>query len=187
MSDIDEESKIILRHLITDLTPKKLPIRVLISIAVFAAKTSIVADHLGISSDLEPFFTRGERYRFREAQTIPPGLFMWFGALERDRKGVFKTRHVMPASRTENHFGLYVFTYAVGHFVLQVVGVKWATYNPEKPLPIVDQNPAYADYMIPFWPITGNLLWPPPKYLSENSVDVLANRWGQLHTFFESS
>jgi len=134
MSDIENgEAKPALSPLIRDTSPRVLPIRTLISIGIFLFKTSVVADHVGTGGD--PFFTIEERHGFRETLRVPPGLSMWIGALEESFRGTFKTLHVIPIAATENDFGLYVFTYVVGHLVLQLVGAKWAKLNPRMILP----------------------------------------------------
>jgi len=184
MSEVDgNEAKPILRHLIADTSSRKLPIRVLISMAVFGFKTAVVADHMTVRGT--PFFSKEQRHKFAGTLEIPGGVFMWFGALGQNRKGAFKSRHVIPAIPSRDDFHLYAFTYAVGHFVLQVVGAKWTRDDPQRSLrfPFIEQNPSDERFMTAFWPI-GNwssLTWPPPRYLTEDSIDGLANRWGKLN------
>ncbi len=176
MSDIDaREAKPSLSPLISDTSPRVLPIRVLISIAVFLLKTAVVADHMGTGGS--PFFTIDERYTFRERQRIPVGVSMWIGALEDSFRGTFKTAHVLPLSSGVNDFGLYVFTYIVGHLVLKLVGAKWATYNPSRSFLPPIQLDSDATFMTQFWRIGGSVKWPPPKYVPVCFLDNLTERW----------
>jgi hypothetical protein len=70
---------------------------------------------------------------------------------------------------------------AVGHFVLQLAAVRWATHNPQRTyLPIMEQSADWSSRMIPFWPITGGVQWPPRDYLTNRSLDELTDRWGNL-------
>jgi hypothetical protein len=175
MSDIEKnEGKPALSPLIRDTSPKVLPIRILISIGIFLFKTAVIADHA--STGNSPFFTIEERYRFRKTLCIPPGLSMWIGALEDSFRGTFKALHVVPVAATENDFGLYVFTYVVGHLVLQLVGAKWATHNPRVILPPKHRD-SDSDYVIWFWPIAGSIRWPPPKYVPMRLLDNVTDRW----------
>lgn len=175
MSDLDnEEAKPALSPLIRDTTPRIIPIRTLISVGIFLFKTAVVADHVGTGD--APYFTAEERYRFRETLCPPPQLSMWIGALEDSSRGAFRTLHVLPTATTENDFGLYVFTYVVGHLVLQLVGAKWATQKRRAILPPKQQD-GDSEYMTWFWPIAGSISWPPPKYAPIPLLDNLTNRW----------
>jgi hypothetical protein len=178
MSDIDNnEAKPILRHLIVDLGPRRISIYRLISIALFAFKTAVVADHMGTGGT--PIFTEAERYAFRETLKLPSGLFMWIGALGSYNRGTFKSRHLVPEARGENDLGLYVFTYAAGHFVVQLAVARWSTHNPKRPLsPIMEQSAEWDSRMTPFFPpITGRIVWPPPEFLTYQTLDELTERW----------
>lgn len=77
------------------------------------------------------------------------------------------------------HLGLYVFTYAAGHFVLQVVGAKWARDKDLDHI-VINQRPEDTVCMTPFWPITGNQTWPPPRCLNGDLLDKLVDRWNKL-------
>ena len=80
MSQLDgSEAKPILRHLIVDLGPRQLPIRWLISLALFGFKTAVISDHVSIRN--APFFSREQRHNFARTLQIPGGVYMWFGAL----------------------------------------------------------------------------------------------------------
>jgi hypothetical protein len=175
MSDVENnEAKPVLSRLIRDTSPRVLPIRLLISIGIFLLMKAVIGDHVGTGGG--PFFTVEERYRFRETLCVPPGLSMWIGALEDSSRGTFKTLHVVPVSSTENDFGLYVFTFVVGHLVLQLVGAKWATHN-SRAIPPLKQRDGDSEYMTWFWPIAGSVQWPPPKYVPVNLLDNLTDRW----------
>lgn len=178
MSDIDgNEAKPILRHLIVDLTPREISLHRLISIAIFAFKTGVVADHMGNGGT--PIFTKAERYTFRESLSLPAGLFMWIGALNTYNRGIFKSRHLVPETRSENDLGLYVLTYAAGHFVVQLAVARWATHNPKRPLPpIIEQGGEWSSRLIPFYPpVAGSIMWPARELLTHHTLDELTDRW----------
>jgi len=170
----NDDAKPSLGPLIRGTSARVIPIRLLISIGIFLFMKSVVADHVGTGGD--PFFTIEERYSFRNELSIPSGLSMWIGALEDSSRGTFKTLHVVPRAATENDFGLYIFTFVVGHLVLQLVGAKWATHNLRTILP-PKQRESDSDYMTWFWPITSSVRWPPPKYIPVSLLDNLTNRW----------
>lgn len=176
MSDLDNnEAKPAIGPLLIDPSPKKISIYRQISVAIFGFKTCVVGDYIGTGGT--PIFTRDERYAFRETLRIPPGIFMWIGALRDTRKGIFKTRHIKQEARSENDVGLYVFTFAAAHFVMQLACARWTAGDPNRPFPILGQNPLWDDRMIPFYPPTGSIQWPPPQFLTHNSLDKLTDRW----------
>jgi hypothetical protein len=184
MSDVDaKEAKPVLRHLITATDRKVLPLRSIISLAIFGFKTAVVANHMGLRDG--PFFTREQRHTFAKTLQIPGGVFMWFAALKRQTHGAFKTRYVVPQS-PEHNFRLYVFTYCVGHFALQVLGSQWTADEPGRYLfPILEQDKGDNVVSTPFWPIGSETVfsWPPPEYLPEDSINAFADRWGTLKLF----
>jgi hypothetical protein len=176
MSRVDsQEAKPSLKYLISDASPRVISIRKLISIAIFLFKTAVVADHMGTGGT--PYFTVQERYTFRETLSIPAGVSMWIGALEDSARGTFTTAHVNPVAAGETDFGLFVFTYIVGHLVLQIVGAKWATHNPNRSYFPPIQRDEDSRFMSPFWPIGGSIRWPPPQYMPVTLLSDLTNRW----------
>jgi hypothetical protein len=176
MSRIDnDEAKPAIGPLLIDLTVRRISIHRQISIAIFGFKTCVVGDYIG--TDGTPVFTREERYAFHETLMIPSGIFMWIGALRGTNKGIFTTRHLKTEARSENDLGLYVFTFSAGHFVMQLACARWATGDPNRQFPILQQNPVWDSRMIPFYPPTGAIQWPPPECLTHNSLDELTNRW----------
>lgn len=90
------------------------------SIALFAFKTAIIFDHF--RRDREPFFSRSVRHAFRESFAIPASVRMFMAGFLPGGKGHVHTFYHEGALSATDHFTLYVCTYAVGHFVFQVVG-----------------------------------------------------------------
>jgi hypothetical protein len=181
MSDIDDdEAKPILRHLIVDSSPRKIHFSELVSIASFTFKSAVVADHMGPGGD--PFFTRLERGAFRERLLLPVGLTMWIGALDSTHHGVFRSRHLKPNRTGENDAGVYAFTNVVGHFVVQLAVARWAVKSPARKFqPIIEQSEEWSQRMIPFYPPTKAVTWPPPTFVSKSIADELSDRWSQFH------
>ncbi|HEY1423963.1 MAG TPA: hypothetical protein VGF20_10955 [Candidatus Acidoferrum sp.] len=186
MSRIDRDDAMpVLRHLITNPSKRTLPLRWIISLGLFAFKTAVVADHMAIRGT--PFFTREQRHNFARTLQVPGGVFMWLATLEHQTHGAFKTRTVVPQTVFKDDFRLYVFTYAVGHFILQVVGAKWTTDDPKRyfRFPVIDQNPRDDFVSTSFWPIPISdppriFVWPPSSYLAESHINEFADRWAKL-------
>jgi hypothetical protein len=180
MSEIDNEAKRILRHLIIDLSPREISLGQLISIAAFGFKSAVVADRMMGTGD--PMFTTAERYAFRERLRIPFGVFMWIGTLDSYNHGSFKNRHLTPNTRGPNDFGLYAFTYGAGHFVMQLAVARWAASDPKRSDMIpLDQQGEWIGRSAPFWPpVYGAVGWPLGGYLTRHTLDDFTDRWKNI-------
>jgi hypothetical protein len=178
MSEVENDyAKPTLGPLIRSLSARTLSFNTLVNIGIFLFLKSVVGDHMTKGGD--PFFSLSERYTFENSLSIPFGPVMFIGALEDTFKGTFRTAHVVPKSATENDFGLYVFTFAVGHLVLQLVGAKWATLNAKRNLafPAISQKPEDAVYMTPYWPPVETVQWPPSQHLPVGLLNQVTDRW----------
>jgi hypothetical protein len=93
MSDLENNhAKPAIKDLIvSDKLVKLSPVR-LHSIARFAFKTAVVADHYSLSDGQPPFFSTAARHAFRESLQIPGGVQMWISA-SKDLSDHFKSGH----------------------------------------------------------------------------------------------
>jgi hypothetical protein len=142
------------------------------SIALFAFKTAVVFDHL--RRDHEPFFERSSRHEFRKSLTIPPNLGMWMAAFLPVGKGLAQTAYHDGALSEANPIHMYVCTYGVEHFVVQVVGCQQQGYS--------HIASAYNFPAVRFWPqVPDNLVWPPSSALrTADEFQSFADRWVDL-------
>lgn len=148
------------------------------SIALFAFKTAVVFDH--IQRDQQPFFLRTIRHRFREARAIPPTTVkMWMAGFLPTARGEVHTFYSEGNLTPTNHLRLYVCTYAVGHFVFQVVADRQQGFVPFGP--IAD----YSHIAIPFWPTSDlprGFVWPPKAILrTVKDFDDFSERWRTIN------
>lgn len=150
------------------------------SIALFAFKTAVVFDH--IRRDREPFFSRSVRHGFRENFAIPATVRMFMAGFLPRRKGrVLSCYHEGSlGALSTDRITLYVCTYAVGHFVFQVVGHKQqgftnVTLQPRGPR-------TFQSHAVEFWPwIPDGIEWPPADVLQTAAdFESFSNRWKNL-------
>jgi hypothetical protein len=156
MSAVDEEAKKTMKDMIryagwVSLLPKGIA-----SIAVFAFKTAVVADH--VRPKRKPFFSPASRRRFATTREIPHGVQMWLG--------LFRGKHLL-SGRYTTHYArintgrfrgheIYIFTYVAGYLALQVTAFRWASIVKKPPYqPVLTQNPEWAKASIPLWPSDG--------------------------------
>jgi hypothetical protein len=180
MSNLEGQAKVLLSSVIRDgLAVSLLPDNIAI-LAAFAFKCAVVCTSMNAKQ--EPFFTRAARERFRESLQIPAEVRMWFSSFSGPQcVGTFSGEVVAP-QRTNTMWDdheSFIFTFAAGHLVLQVVSHRWADVrNRGKPLATLQQNPAWSELAIEFWPSGDRpLCWPPPRFLSGHDLDIFVHRW----------
>jgi len=143
------------------------------SIALFAFKTIAILEHLN-RTRTSRFFPRDVRYRFRETLEIPPSINIWMaGYLPLGQGRCTTIYHELPYPRS---LELYVCTYAIGHFVFQVVAERKPSSLALSPIP------RFERLAVPFYPrIDAGFVWPPEVALKTvKDFDVFAARWGRI-------
>jgi hypothetical protein len=148
------------------------------SVSLFAFKSAVVFDH--VARTREPFFLRSIRHRFREALAVPhTTVQMWMAGFLLTGKGeVFTSYHEGNLSPS-NHVRLYVCTYAIGHFVFQVVGQRQQGFTPFGPL-----DRRFDGSALPFFPtrmLPRGLTWPVADVLrTAQDLEDFALRWKDI-------
>ncbi len=148
------------------------------SIALFAFKTAVVFDHM--QRNQEPFFPGTIRHRFRESIAIPPTTVkMWMAGYLPTAKGEVLTFYSQGNLTPTNRLRLYVCTYAVGHFVFQVVAQRQQGFIPLGPAA------DYSGMAIPFWPtseLPKGFIWPPKAILrTVKDFSDFSERWRTIN------
>lgn len=120
---------------------------------------------------------------FRSTLSIPTGVQMWLASMPRQH-GLLKSMTVLAPQNTPKRFELNIFTYSVGHLVIQVAGCRWkkkAIRRYEHP-PILAQDPEWNGSSIPFWPNSRTLIrWPASGHIADQAVDDFIHRWTRLN------
>jgi len=145
------------------------------SIALFAFKSAVIFDH--IRRDREPFFSRSVRHGFRESLAVPASLRMFMAGFLPLGKGHVHTCYHEGALSATDRITLYVCTYAVGHFVFQVVGQKQQGYAN-----VTLQPRELQAFALEFWPwVPDGASWPPAHVLQTvEDFDSFSSRWRDL-------
>jgi hypothetical protein len=149
------------------------------SLAKFTFKCAIIANHMSLGG--EPFFTPFARHRFRETLEIPDGVQMWFGAFQGMSRysGKFDARYIKSSSDATHDLDFYVFTFAAGRLTSQVVATRWTKLHRRgQELPAVHFDAFWDQAATEFWPSHHGLpiLWPPPKYFGDDTIQEFTNR-----------
>jgi len=154
------------------------------SIALFAFKTAAVIDLMPeIKKRTSSFFSKRIRTDFRKNLTIPPSVWMWMCAYipEHYRADVFAS-----AYHTEvpviGPMQFYIVTYAIGHFVFQVLSLK-SIYTGR--IRIEAGDTTFNRAAVQFWPkIAPKFVWPRPFAIrSVEELEKFHRRWEQAVSF----
>jgi hypothetical protein len=181
MSDLENKhakpamADLILSDKLISLSPDRLK-----SIANFAFKTAVVADHFSIPPR-QPFFSTASRHAFAASLDIPRGVQIWIASFREGSHGMFRGMYHESPANTARHFELYTCTFGAGYLLFQVVGSRWLN---EKhllgPYPFVTQGQFWNKFSIPFWPSKGeSILWPPRKQFNLRWASRYSHQWAE--------
>jgi hypothetical protein len=143
------------------------------SIAIFAFKTAVVANHM-LPED-EEFYEIAQRFAFRQSLLIPPKVAMWFFGCAPEISGRFRGYNVKFTEKHETTLTLNVCTFSIGQFGFQVVGAKTDS------VPQVESIPTHPGLTVPFHPILGERVsWPRNVVLGGEAFDNFHARWNRV-------
>lgn len=184
MSDVDQDAQQTMKDMIRWAAWVSLLPRGIQSIAAFAFKTAVVADHVRPQHG-KPFFSPVERRRFATTRQIPEGVQIWLGVFRGKNllSGRYTTHYAKIHGGTFRGFELYVFTYVAGFLALQLTAFRWASVakKPRGVWPGLTQHADWNKRSIPLWPNDGTwVLWPPIEELDDDSLMDFAERWARL-------
>lgn len=181
MSDLENTAKPIVQDMILDpkdvtLGPAELKI-----IAALAFKSAIIADHIRLNK-LRFLYDAAQRRNFAQSLTVPTGVQMWISGVEA-QCGILKGGDSTTGRWAATGFRINVCTYAIGHLVLQVTCTRWNKgSNRRKHAPgKLTQADEWGLVSTPFWPLPPEpVTWPPPNWMTKDSLDTFADRWKKL-------
>jgi hypothetical protein len=190
MSDLENEhAKPAMRNLILSDSPVRLGPERIYSITVFAYKAAVIG-HL-MQRNVSVFFpasvfTSRNLRRFADKLAIPSGIQVWVGCIgiEDPRNGVFRMRYSKTPSAAANGLKLYICTFGLGRFVLQIVASEWTNGRQRRlSFPMLTQNPVWNDYTFQVRPMPPRGLfvdWPPVQHISGDRMDEFSDRWKRI-------
>jgi hypothetical protein len=180
MSQLETKTKAVAGDMVCKCTPTILEDRDIATIAAFGFLKAVVADHM--HENRPPFYTFEERQLFRRTLAVPSGVQMWLASMPVVH-GIFKQMTIYPPQNTPRRFELNVFSYGLGHLVIQVAGCRWKkkAYRRHAAPPVLTQALEWYPHSIPFWPWDGNpVSWPAAGHLGHEDIDTFVQRWTNL-------
>jgi len=183
MSELeDKHAKPAMQRLITSNNGTIVPPQQLKSIANFAFKSSVIADHAALQElNNDPFFTFQQRSDFKESLIIPNNVQMWLGVLEKEGYGIFRAFYYPSPTQSNPRFEIYATTFGAGFLIFQVVACRWIGIGIPDHVPWVSQGNVWDKSTIPLWPNNGrSAFWPPDKHLTISQAMDFSVRWNQV-------
>jgi hypothetical protein len=149
------------------------------SVALFAFKSAVIIDHMRRE---KPFFRRSLRHKFAQTLIIPDNVQMWLAGFLSMGSGRFNTYYGDVSISAGGRLKLYVCTYAVGHFIFQVVA------EMSTGIPSFSPRTGFEYLAVSFWPtIPEASSWPPQDVLRTRSeFDEFSERWGAIQLLHDA-
>jgi hypothetical protein len=188
MNDLEGRLKPILQDAFFADLPTTLSSTEMATIAAFAFKTLILANHKDLNTT--PFFTASERFRFRRDLRIPEGVQVWMATREKiagKYYGFWKSVHGKSEKKFTYGFANYICTWNFQNIVLQVVASKWQDRRRRKTVPPISfpQNDHWGKASVLIWPLPStDIQWPPEFYLGDKALLDFRDRWDTIRVNF---
>lgn len=161
---------------ILDGKPFSLGARGAATLAAFTFLKAVITNHT--ARDRKPFFTRSARTRFGASLALPP-FKAWIAAF--DGEATMSTRSNLSVFSTDKRpldvIEFCSFTYVIGKLALQLLAPRWKYVNRNR-LFSLTPHVYWETTTIQFWPNSGFLSWPPPKYLDDGTLKAFIERFG---------
>lgn len=182
MSDIENDhAKPALTPLILSDSEQILTAQKIASIAVFMFKHAVIGHFMDRSSNrYRSLFSPTTLHRFARTLAIPDGVQVWIACSRSEsRPGSLRMRYKKTPIGAVNGFHLYIFTYSIGFFCVQMTIGRWTNGRNRKLLPFgLIPDPAWDDYSVPLWPTDdAPIHWPPRFHLSDQFLEAFSDRW----------
>lgn len=165
-------------------------------IAEWAFKTTVLANHIDLPDEEEPFFSQETRYAFARNQSIPAGVHVWLsqrnaGHLTATYRSIKRIQqpagpiapHLTRPPVSPYRFETYTCVLTVGYLLLQVVAARWTERPVRERLnfPTIRQAQALDNYASVLWPNNGFAVsWPPPLSVSNTLFESF---WDRFNSF----
>jgi hypothetical protein len=188
MSDLENQLKPIFKDAFFDEVPRIFSPSELSTIAAFAFKTLVIANHKNLTT--VPYFTAAQRYSFRRKLIIPNGVQVWMATrkvISGKYYGFWKSINGGSDQESPLGFTNYVCTWNFQNIILQVSGIKWKDKRRRRtvPMPSLKQPQYWDDAAIQIWPlIGGNVEWPPRAFLGDETLIPFRDRFQRCSVAF---
>ena len=143
-----------------------------------------IANYTGYQN--QPYFSEADRYGFAKTLKVPDGVQMWLFALNTPGRLTAKVNGYLGRLPAEviQRFDMYMGTFAIGYFGIQVVASRWSNPHLSAVLgrfPGLAEGNHWRGATVKLWPSDGTpVLWPPQLYIGSNDIDEFSTRWREV-------
>ncbi len=190
MSDITNFAKDVAEGAIRYAQPTSLSAEGIATLAAYAFLKAAVVDYAITLDGHRPFFQPKSRVMFRDELAIPNGTQIWLAhhGSNRDlQSGHAWSTTLQLYSGIVKGFDFYLFTYFVGHLVLQLTCPRWRKNAARRPkeLPVLIEAKVWRHFTVPIWPDVQQAEWPPHHQLDSHTLQKLRDRFRNLQAPIE--
>lgn len=180
MSDIENRrAKPVISEMMKHSRPFSLSAHQLESLAIFAFKTFVVADHM--MDDRKPFFSPALRSKFRISLAIPSRVQMWLAMASGGAPAIAWSNYTQSRGGLLNGIEFYFFTYRIGPVVIQIAAHRWRRRNKGTSDNKLVQDPNMDSVSATLWPLSRNpIRWPLRAALGARDIEPFCKRWDSL-------
>jgi hypothetical protein len=185
MSNLEGRLKPILQDVFLNELPTTFGHTDLATIAAFAFKTTVLANHKDLKST--PFFSAAERFRFRRQLRIPDGVQVWMASRRETIAGKYHGFWKSAQGKSEKYFGYgfanYICTWNFQNVVLQIVATKWQDKRRRNTVPpfAFPEDDYWKQASVLIWPLPPTAIqWPPIFYLGNSTLFKFRDRWDTI-------
>jgi hypothetical protein len=188
MSDLEALCQTAMGHLLFNDSLSVLRPDALNTIARFAFKTLVIANHKGLAT--VPFFSFSIRQDFRLYGHIPDGVQIWMATrkiIAGKNYGFWKSSHGETDKCFPHAFAMYGCTWNFQNIVLQISAARWQDETRRNSLPplMFPQDDNWEKASLTIWPLpSGNIQWPPLFYLGDDTLPGYRDRWDTFSVNF---
>jgi len=149
-------------------------------LSAFTFMKAVVADCVTQGDNDELFFSTAARENIRKSRSAPPTAQMWISSFYGKRRygGRFISGLLVPGPGPLFGLEFFIFTYVVGHLVLQLLGVRWKDVRLRwQPLPVLKPDAYWNTAVSRFCPNDGFPVKWPLKHLGDDALKTFTDRF----------
>jgi hypothetical protein len=131
------------------------------------------------TENAKPYFSSAMCHHFRHTFEMPKGVQIWLASFRGPQRfeANVDTRHSLFTSSRFAGYQFFIFTYLIGHLVIQLTFPRWTRLSRRRP-PLPAWIPAefWRAATIDLYPGIPALSWPPLLYFDRNGIQAFRKR-----------
>jgi hypothetical protein len=178
MSDLESDTSPVMGPLIDDRSTY-LGIAHQRLIAVWAAKTAMVADSTTVAPNRPLFFRESERLSMRLSRTIPDRTLVWIGRYLNVGLGADSGTCYYGLPEVFERYTGFLTTLVMGALAIQIFVLRAPANYRYSTIEFSPAKGPWSEVLCPIWPAKSSVYWPPILAFDDNvlAIGKLHGRW----------